>query len=138
MQNLDNLIKKKDYYQIQLNNDEYIIKKIGYGSEIGDIIILENFGRDKKYTLYACVYEKEEMELMDYIPIIRLTDEIHNYCICFKSNKLVYDIIDKNFELYFIHGIKQKNIFKLDKNINQKNIIEIIIDKLLDLDIYIF
>jgi hypothetical protein len=138
MQNLDDLIKNKEYYQIQLNNNEYIIKKVGYGSEIGDIIILENFGCDKKYTLYACVYEKEELELMDYIPVVRLTDEIHNYCICFKSNKLIYNEIDTNFELYFMHGIKKKSIFKLDKNINSKNIIEIIIGKLIDFGIYIF
>ena len=138
MQNLDDLIIKKDYYQIQLNNNEYIIKKIGCGKEIGDIVIFENIGQNNKYSLYACVYEKEEMELMDYIPIIRLSDETHNYCICFKTTKLVYDNIDKNFELYFMHGIKQKNIFKLDKNINSKNIVETMIEKLFDFGIFIF
>jgi len=143
MQNLDDLVVKKNYYQIQLFNEKYIIKKIGEGSEIGDIVILNNFGADNKYTIYACVYEKEELELMknNYIPIVRLTDEIRNYCICFKAESIIYDNLSENFELYFMHGIKQKNIFKLDKNINSQNIsgiVETLIGKLLDLGIYIF
>ena len=138
MQNLDNLIQTKIYYQIQLNNDEYIIKKLCQGSEIGDIVLLENFGCDNKYSLYICVYEKYELELLDYIPVARLTDGTHNYYICFKTNKIEFETISKNFELYFIHGIKFKNIFKIDKNINSKNIIEIIVEKLMDLNIYIF
>ena len=47
------------------------------------------------------------------------------------------DAVLNNFEVYMLHGHKIFKMIKLDKNIDNKNIIEKLINKLFDLNILI-
>ena len=140
--NLENLIdnNKYIYYQIQLNYENLIIKKVGSGRKMADIVIKDNFGANNNYTIYSCIYEKNDFENIKkkYIPIIKITDNIRIYSIGIIINEDIKEnTILNNFDLYMLHGHKIFKMIKLDKNIDNKNIIEKLINKLFDLNILI-
>ena len=71
----------KNIYQIQLNNDILIIKKISEHYVSPDIIIKENFGPNSEFSLYSCVYMEKELEQNNnqiYYPLIKLVEKITN------------------------------------------------------------
>lgn len=141
--NLEDLIDKNKYiyYQLLLNNDTLMIKKVGSGEKMGDVIIKENFGNNNNYTIYSCIYEKNEFDIIKnkYIPLLKITDNIRVYSIAVIINENVIEenVLLKNFEVVLIHGYKVFKTIKLEKNINSKNIIEKLINKLFDLNILI-
>ena len=140
--NLDDLInnEKYTYYQLQLNNENLMIKTVGTGSKMGDIVIKENFGKNNNYTIYSCIYEKKDFEIIKqkYIPLIKITDNIRIYSIGVIINEEIKEnILIRNFEVYMVHGHKIFKTIKLDKDVNNKNIIEKLINKLFDLNILI-
>lgn len=140
--NLEDLIDKNKYvyYQLLLNNDTLMIKKVGSGEKMGDIIIKENFGNNNNYTIYSCIYEKNEFDIIKnkYIPLLKITDNIRVYSIAVIINEEVKEnTVLKNFEVFLFHGCKIFKMIKLDKDINNKNIIEKLINKLFDLNILI-
>ena len=140
--NLDDFVdnNKYIYYQLQLNNENLIIKKVGTGSKMGDIVIKENFGMDEKYTIYSCVYEKTDFDIIKtkYIPLIKITDNIRVYSIGVIINEEIKeDTILNDFKVYVVHGYKVFKMIPVDKNIDNKNIIEKLINKLFDLNILI-
>ena len=151
--NIEDLIEEKlKLYQIQLNNEELIIKNIGYGSEAPDLIILENFGLNKNLSMYNCILTENELssELNTnqnlFYPIIKLVEKKLNnnddkikeyvYSIGIKlQNNILFEQKINFFELYFFY--KQNNNLlqfkQISKNINSSNIIEIILDNYLSL-----
>ena len=151
--NLEDLIvKKKKLYQIQLNNDIVIIKNIGYGLEAPEMIIEENVGINNNLNIYNCILTEEELEDINevtsdnlFYPIIKLTEKIqvddksvNNIYLLSIKLKNVDDNINKielekeitMFEIYLILREGESGLIKykkLEKNINSKNIIEILI-----------
>jgi hypothetical protein len=144
--NLEDLIdtEKYIYYQLQLNNDNLIIKKVGSGSKMADIVIKDNFGKNNNYTIYSCIYEKTDFDIIKkkYIPLIKITDNIRIYSIGVIIDEEIIDndcedkILTK-FGVYLVHGCKIFKTIRMDKDINNKNIIEKLINKLFDLNILI-
>ena len=132
--------EKYIYYQLQLDNDKLIIKKVGSGHKMGDIVIKENFGKNNNYTIYSCIYEKNDFDIIKtkYIPIIKITDNIRIYSIGIIINEEIKEnIILTDFQVYLVHGQSVFKMIKLDKNINKDNIIEKLINKLFDINILI-
>jgi hypothetical protein len=137
--NLDDFCKdKKKYYQIQLNNDKLIIKYIGKGNHMADIVINENFGKNNQFTLYSCIYELNDFNKNKLFPLILLTDNSHIYTISIELYDVILDQEITNFNIFFTQKYTINKIFPLDKNINKENIIETLMNKLLDLQILIF
>jgi hypothetical protein len=154
--NLEDLVvKKKKLYQIQLNNDVVIIKNIGYGLEAPEMIIEENVGINNNLNIYNCILTEEELEdIKDineitsdnlFYPIIKLTEKIHIddnsinniYILSIKLkneddniNKIELEREITMFEIYLILREGESGLIKykkLEKNINSKNIIEVLI-----------
>jgi hypothetical protein len=128
------------YYQLQLSCENLIIKKVGTGTKMGDILIKENFGKNNNYTIYSCIYEKNDFDIIKkkYIPLIKITDNIRIYSIGIMLNEEIKeDVIIKNFDVYAVHGCKIFKMIKLNKDITKENIIEKLIDKLFDINILI-
>ena len=146
--------ENKNIYQIQLNNDTLIIKKISEHYILPDIIIKENFGPESQFSLYSCVYMEKELEQNNnqiYYPLIKLVEKITNgkemkesqeqiitYSIGIKfSNQFVLEQ-NKNindFKVFLIANKKNKeNVYttEIPKDINQFNIIEKLIGYVLD------
>ena len=137
--NLDNLCKpKKKYHQIQLEKEKLIIKYIGEGDEMADIVIMENFGKNNEFAVNSCIYEMEDLVKNKLLPLILITDDKRVYSISIiinediKINEYIY-----NFNILFTQKHVIQKIFPLDKNIDSENIIEVLIEKLLDLGIFI-
>jgi hypothetical protein len=138
--NLEDLIEeKKKLYQIQLNDNKLIIKNVGYGMEAPEMIIQENIGKNKDLSIYNCILTENELLNLcnknSYLPVIKLLEKKgENENIYFISVKIEKIELDKNTELfetyYILHEGDKKTIKykKLDKNINSKNIIEILLE----------
>ena len=137
--NLDDYIDKIDYYDIQINKTELVIKKIGCGDEIGEVVIEENFGLNNKCNLYHCVYKLEELEKNNIYSIVKLYYENRIYSIAVSIEEDI--VIDKkinNFKMLFtttLLDIKKIKYFDMDKIIDGDNIVEKLFDKLIDLNI---
>ena len=117
--NLDDLInnEKYTYYQLQLNNENLIIKTVGTGGKMADIAIKEKFGMNNNYTIYSCIYEKKDFDIIKekYIPIIKITDNIRIYSIGVIINEEIKEnALLNNFEVYMVHGNKIFKTIKLD------------------------
>jgi hypothetical protein len=151
--NLEDLVvKKKKLYQIQLNNDVVIIKNIGYGLEAPEMIIEENVGINNNLNIYNCILTEEELEDINevtndnlFYPIIKLTEKIqiddnsinNIYLLSIKLknvdnniNKIELEKEITMFEIYLILREGESGLIKykeLQKNINSKNIIEVLI-----------
>lgn len=144
-------IQIKNIYQIQINNEIVVIKHIGRGSHVPDIIIKENFGKKKNLNLYNCVYANQEIDFFKtkvdeekFFPIIKLVEKLEPenkiYSLSIKLKCLFnYNEPLTDFNLYLTYSTNSGHIYhiELDKNINSTNIIEKILEKLIELGINI-
>jgi len=138
--NLEELIQeKKKLYQIQLNDNKLIIKNIGYGIEAPEMIIQENIGKNRNLSIYNCILSEDELLNLcnknSYLPVIKLVEKkeenVNIYFISVRMEKIELDKKTELFEIYYIlHEGDKKTIKykKLDKNINSKNMIEILLE----------
>lgn len=142
--NIDNLISKKSIYQIQIKNNNILIKKIGEVTNIPEIIIKENFGENNSLNLYSCVYTTDEFSNNNqlYYPLIKLTcnntndNYISSIAIKFNTSlidneNLKIDEMIEDYEIFFIkknNNLEYFNYEKLEKCITSENIIEKIIE----------
>lgn len=151
--NIEDLINNKEkLYQIQIqetneNEEQIIIKNVGYGSEVPEMIILEDFGKEKNLSIYNCILSERELQELNelankdyFYPVIQLIekDSINNrneqYFIGIKLlESIKYDEKISSYEKYFIYNNYENkdllNYKKITTNINSSNIIEIIIDE---------
>lgn len=146
---LDVLIK--NIYQIQINNEKVVIKHIGRGSHVPDIIIKEDFGKKKNLNLYNCVYTNQEIDLFKtkvdeekFLPIIKLVEKLEPenkiYSLSIKLKCLFnYNEPLTDFSLFLTYSTNNGHIYhiELEKNINSTNIIEKMLEKLIELGINI-
>jgi hypothetical protein len=152
--NIDEKFKEglKKIYQIQINNSKLQIKLVGLASETPDMIIKENFGINSNLNLYNCVYSNEEIDFLfkeihedKFIPIIKLiekkqtdikksSENIYTLSVKF-SDKIFLDLPIDFFDIYLTYTTGEKYIeyLKLEKEINPSNIIEIFLEKLIEL-----
>jgi len=138
---LNDYVIDNDVFQIQINNKELIIKKIGKGKESKDVIICENIGVNKNLTLFSIVYTINELNYYDDLGkiynLLKLHEKKNNVDNVFnlsvkinekmKPNKIITD-----FEIFFISN-KLKNeeqyFKKITNTINKNNMIETIISE---------
>jgi hypothetical protein len=138
--NLDNYINHIEYFQFDLNNKNLKLNLVGKGEDIGDIIIKENFGKNNDYTISSCIYKYDEItNIKDkFIPLIKLYNEKNTYGIGIISyENIPTNNTTNNFDVFFIYKTNKFHKLKLEKDIDKSNIIEKLIDKLLDLNIFI-
>ena len=138
--NLDNYINHIEYFQFDLNNKNLKLNLVGKGEDIGDIVIKENFGKNNDYTISSCLYKYDEItNIKDkFIPLIKLYNEKNTYGIGIISyENISINNITNNFDVFFIYKTNKFHKLKLDKDIDKNNIIEKLINKLLDLNIFI-
>jgi hypothetical protein len=148
--NLDDYINdtttQKKLYQIQLLNNNFIIKHVGNSNTSPpDMIIKENFGVENSFNIYSSLYIEDE--LLNYkdkiIPLIKITNNKLNnkYSLCIKYK----DYINENntYELFFVYNVNDKVIYEPineedKKNINPDNIIEKLFELVIDTGVIIF
>ena len=141
----------KKIYQIQVNNESLIIKHIGIGSNVPDMIIKENFGKNNNLSLYNCVYMESEIDFLQseinnnkFLPIVKLVEKIESknniYSLSVKANDLfVFNESYTNFNLYLTYSLSDDyiNHIELEKNINSLNIIEKMLESIVELGLHI-
>lgn len=143
--NVDEILKSrlKKIFQIQINENSLLIKHIGMGSDVPDIIIKEDFGKNNNLNLYNCIYT--ETDLIDkvdnthFLPIMKLVEKTNNfnkiYTISVKLNEnIVLDNSINDFDIYLTYMVT-KDFFehiKLDKDINSHNIIEKLFENIIE------
>ena len=144
-------VQIKNIYQIQINNEIVTIKHIGHGSHVPDIIIKEDFGKQKNLSLYSCVYTNHEIDFLKteinkdkFLPIIKLVEkkepENKIYSLSIKVNCLIdYDKPFIDFTIFLTYSTNSTYVYhiNLDKNINSTNIIEKMLEKIIELGINI-
>ena len=136
--NLDDLCIKKKIFQIQLDNKNLKIKYVGNVDDVCDIVLMDKFGKNNSYTSYSCIYTEDELKPNTIIPLIRITDNIRQYCICVMIDKIEIDTNITDFKIYFLQKQNINKFFIMDKNIDNLNIIDVLLNKLLDLGIFIY
>ena len=113
------------------------------GSDVPDIIIKEDFGKNNNLNLYNCIYT--ETDLIDkvdnthFLPIMKLVEKSNNfnkiYSISVKLNQdILLDNTIDNFDIYLTYMVT-KDFFehiKLDKDINSQNIIEKLFENIIE------
>lgn len=136
----------KNIYQIQPDNNNLIIKHIGTGSHVPDIIIKESFGKKNNLNLYNCVYLEDEIEFLRteqnndiLLPVIKLIEKLDEqtniYSLSVKINNFTnYGDNISNFSIYLTYSTTKEIYYhtELEKNINQNNIIELMLEKIID------
>jgi hypothetical protein len=143
----------KNIYQIQINNESIIIKHIGVGSHVPDMIIKEAFGKNNNLNLYNCVYMESEIEFLKselsndkFLPIVKLVEksdsETKIYSISIKVNELIeFNKPYTNFNVYLTYTSSTyvESLYKLDldKDINSSNIIEKMLETIIELGLTI-
>lgn len=136
---LNDFINKINYYQFHLNNEKLNFELVGSGKKIGDIIIQNNFGKNKDYTICSCIYTNEEIQNIQnkYIPLIKIYNQHNSYSIGFISKELLNFNKNQlnNFDIYFVYLTDSCHKIKLEKNINDDNIIEKLMENMIDLNI---
>jgi hypothetical protein len=147
---LEEIIKEQDkdknnIYQIQLSNDEMMIKLVGKEFYVPDVIIMENFGPDNKLSLYSCLYEENDFNLKtesglndtkDFLhPLLKLIERNNDtytiFSIVVKFKELAFNIKITDFELFIIFNKNEDDCiytYAIEKNIDSKNIIEKILE----------
>ena len=140
--NIENLVIKRNVYQIQLKKDSCVVVLVGECEEIPEIIIEENFGKDKKYSLYSMVYEKDEITKKEnnFLPLIRLVDKkdkiVYSVCIRYSINE---NLEIESYEKYFSISTNKENIYKkIDKEIDKENIVESLLEMVIEQGIIIY
>jgi hypothetical protein len=150
---INNIIKAqlKNIYQIQINNESLIIKHIGMGSHVPDMIIKENFGKNNNLNLYNCVYMESEIDFLKielnndkFLPIVKLVEKLETnnniYTLSIKVNEILnYNESCTDFNIYLTYSLSNDyiNDIKLEKNINSSNIIEKMLENIIELGICI-
>jgi hypothetical protein len=141
----------KNIYQIQINNESFIIKHIGMGSHVPDMIIKEDFGKNNNLNLYNCVYMESEIDFIKtelnnnkFLPIVKLVEKMETnnniYTLSIKVNELLnYNESCTNFNIYLTYSLSNDyiNDIELEKNINSSNIIEKMLEYIIELGICI-
>lgn len=135
--NLNDLIKEHDMYQIQINNEELIIKKIGKSKQSNDIIIYKN---DKGFTLYSIVYSSEELkyneDLGNIFNLMKIHEKVNDKDILFNigikiNEEVKINKVIKDFKVFFLSNEINKNGKKyykeFNKTVNKDNIVETMI-----------
>lgn len=147
--NINDLIenKLKKIYQIQVNNDNFIIKHIGMGTDVPDIIIKESFGKKNNLSIYNCVYTDTEINFLKLetnkdklLPIIKMVEKIDGtekiYSISIKINEEINInkiLMDFNILLTYSSTTGYIHQLELEKNINSGNIIEKMLESIIEL-----
>ena len=137
---INDLLKEqlKSIYQIQINNESLIIKHIGMGSHVPDMIIKEGFGKNNNLNLYNCVYMESEIDFLKtelnnnkFLPIVKLVEKLESnnkiYTLSIKINDLLnFNASCTNFNLYLTYPLENDyiNYIEIEKTINSSNIIE--------------
>lgn len=143
--NVDEILKSslKKIFQIQIIEKTLIIKHIGMGSDVPDIIIKEDFGKNNNLNLYNCIYtENDLVDKVDdthFLPIMKLVEKSNDfnkiYSISVKLNeKIVLNNIINNFDIYLTYMVTNdffKHV-KLDKDINSHNMIEKLFENIIE------
>lgn len=143
--NVDEILKSslKKIFQIQINEKSLFIKHIGMGSDVPDIIIKEDFGKNNNLNLYNCIYtESDLIDKVDnthFLPIMKLVEKSNDfnkiYSISVKLNEdIVLDNTIYNFDIYLTYMVT-KDFFehiKLDKDINSQNMIEKLFENIIE------
>ena len=141
----------KNIYQIQINNESLIIKHIGLGSHVPDMIIKEGFGKNNNLSLYNCVYMESELDFLKtevnnnkLLPIVKLVEKIGTdikiYSLSVKINALVnFNEPITNFNIYLTYPLSTDYISEteLEKNINSSTIIEKMLENVIRLGLEI-
>ena len=141
----------KSIYQIQINNESLIIKHIGKGSHVPDMIIKEGFGKNNNFNLYNCVYMESEIDFLKielnnnkFLPIVKLVEKMESnnkiYTLSVKVNELLnFNELCTNFNLYLTYPLANDyiNDIEIEKTINSSNIIEKMLEYIIDLGICI-
>lgn len=132
MINVNNFLVQEDIFQIQLNNEILIIKKIGKSSNTDDLIIVKN----KNISIHSVVYSMEELsdcqKTGGNFDLLKLYDKENN-SITYLSVIINKYEIEKNMNdfrvlIFTIYENKEKRYFReVEKKINKKNIVEKII-----------
>ncbi|AYV79965.1 MAG: hypothetical protein Gaeavirus3_19 [Gaeavirus sp.] len=149
-----------DIYQFQMNCLDLVVRHIGVGSDVPDVIIQENFGLGGQCSMYNCVYKLTELDSMidKFFPIIKLVHvdkELKTvYCIGVKINiHIGFNENISDFNVYFMYSVLasskrnehddgaedeefhdvQFEYIDLDKNINRDNIIEKLLENIINL-----
>ena len=151
--NINDILKAqlKNIYQIQINNESLIIKHIGLGSHIPDMIIKEGFGKNNNLSMYNCVYMDSELDFLKtevnnnkLLPIVKLVEKIDTdikiYSLSVKINSLVnFNEPITNFNIYLTYPLSTDYISKieLEKNINSSTIIEKMLENVIRLGLEI-
>jgi hypothetical protein len=136
--NIEHIIStqtKNNVYQIQVTNENILIKLVCTETFIPDVIIKENFGSNNDLSLYSCLFEQNDFNKynLDILyPLIKLQKKnnsiIKNYAIAVKfKNKIIFDIQSLDFDIFFVSNINDNQniiVHEIDKNITPTNIIE--------------
>ena len=141
----------KNIYQIQINNDKIVIKHIGHGSDIPDIIIKEDFGKYKNLNLYSCVYTNNEIDFLKtkinedkFLPIVKLVEKLKPENKIYSLSVKIKCLFDYNepftqFSTFLTYSTDSSYVYhtELNKNINPSNLIEKMLEKIIELGINI-
>ena len=136
--NIENIINKQiknNIYQIQVNNENILIKLVCNETFIPDVIIKENFGSNNELSLYSCLFEQNNFytnNLDILYPLVKLQKKnnsiIKNYAIAVKfKNQIIFDRQFLDFDIFFVSNINNNQniiVHQIDKNITSINIIE--------------
>lgn len=144
--NVDEILKSslKNIFQIQINENSLLIKHIGMGSDVPDIIIKEDFGKNNNLNLYNCIYTESDLvnkvDNTHFLPIMKLVEKSNDfnkiYTISVKLNEnIVLNNSINNFDIYLTYMITEDFFehVKLDKDINSLNIIEKLFEYIIEL-----
>lgn len=145
---INDLIKAqlKNIYQIQLNNENLIIKHIGNGTHVPDIIIKESFGKNNNLSLYNCVYLEDEMDFLKseqnsdkLLPVIKLIEKIDKQVNIYSLSVKIHNFINyneyiNNFDIFLTYTSDKDKFYhiQLTKNIDHSNIIEKMLEHIID------
>lgn len=139
--NIDDYLKEHVIFQVQLENENVFIKKIGKSKTSDYIEIFKNMGLDKNISLYSVVYTKDELKecmntggMFDLLKLYEIDDNNYmttNLCVLIRENifeKELDNYVTNNFDIYLISELKNnehKFVTEIkEKNLNKNNMIE--------------
>ena len=143
--NINDYLTEYTIYQIQLENEKILIKKIGKSKTSDHIQIFKDIGPDNNISLYSVVYTEEELKeclstggMFDLLKLYEKNNKdnmITNLCVKIHENifeKGLENYIIKEFDIYLISEIENnenKFISKVEqKNLNKNNMIQQILE----------
>jgi hypothetical protein len=142
--------KLRNIYQIQITDSNVQIKHVGVGSDVPDMIIKNNFGKNENLHLYNCVYKQDEIDFLTkeihldkFLPIVKLIenlpDQTNIYTLSVKISELVKYNEDLHlWDLYLtLTRDNYVEFVPIEKNINSTNIIESFLSEIIEFGIKI-